>query len=278
MMLGIVLIGIAQLFAELSTSLGKYEYERKRESLYAFGFLNAFWATIFLLALALYRDAFVFSFESLPTFALRAVFEVALLFANLHAVLAADRSTFAFLRTLTIPLLLAVDIALGYTITLPQMAGIALMVGAFVLLTLNHGLSRRGKFLTLLSALIPVITISLYKYNITHYNSVEAEQALQHIILLVVLLGVAWVRTGENLMTQIFRRDHLTQSLAAGAASVFLSYAYLFAPASIIMAGKRAFEIIGAILSGHAMFKEKHVVLKFTSCAIIMAGIGLMVV
>lgn len=276
-MFGVVLIGVSQFFAELSTALGKREYERNRESLYAFGFISVFWATVFLLILAVYRDSFIFSFESLPTFALRAVFEVALLFVNLHAVLAADRSTFAFLRTLTIPLLLGVDIALGYAITLPQIAGIAVLIAGFVLLTLNHGLSRRGKLLTLFSALIPVATVSLYKYNITHYNSVEAEQALQHIVLLVVLLGVAWMRSGENLMLQIFRREHLLQSLSAGAAYALMSYAYLFAPASIVMAAKRALEIIGAIIFGRALFDEKHVVLKIVACAIIIGGVVLMV-
>jgi hypothetical protein len=246
--------------------------------LYAFGFLSAFWATVFLFGLAWYRDAFVFSLESLPTFALRTILEITLMFVSLNAVLAADRSTFAFLRTLTIPLLLGADLALGYAITLPQIAGIAVMIAGFVLLTLNHGLSRTGKILTLFSALIPVATVSLYKYNITYYNSVEAEQALVHVVLLLTLLGVAWVRTGENLFVQIFRREHLLQSLSAGAAYVFMSYAYLFAPASVIMAGKRAFEILGAILFGRSMFKEKHIALKFIACAIIIAGIALMLI
>lgn len=277
-MLGIVLIGISQLFAEFSTALGKYEYEKKRESLYAFGFLNAFWATVFLFLIAWYRDSFVFSLESLPTFALRAVLEVTLLFVSLNAILVADRSTFAFLRTLTIPLLLGVDIALGYVITLPQMLGIALMIAAFVVLSMNHGLSRRGKMLTVLSALLPVATLSLYKYNITYFNSVEAEQALQHVVLLLALLVIAKVRTGENLVVHLWNREYLAQALSAGAASVFMSYAYLFAPASIVTAGKRAFEVIGAILFGRAYFKEKHLVVKLVAFVLISTGVILLVI
>lgn len=277
-MFGIVLIGIAQLFAEFSTALGKYEYERKRESLYAFGFLNAFWATIFLFAIALYRDSFVFSLESLPTFTLRAALEVVLMFVSLNAILIADRSTFAFLRTLTIPLLLGVDIALGYVITLPQMIGIALMIAAFLVLSMNHGLSRRGKALAILSALLPVATLSLYKYNITNFNSVEAEQALQHVVLLIALLIVARIRTGENLVTHLFKREYLAQALSAGAASVFMSYAYLFAPASIVTAGKRAFEVVGAILFGRTFFKEKHLIVKLLAFVLISGGVVLLVI
>jgi hypothetical protein len=276
-MFGIVLIGISQLCAEFSTDVGKYEYERKRESFYAFAFLNAFWVTVFLLVLALWRDAFVFSWESLPTFSLRAVLEIILMFVSLNAVIEADRSTFAFLRTLTIPLLLGVDIALGYAITLPQIVGVALMLGAIVLLSMNHGLSRRGKLITLFSALLPVATLSLYKFNITHFNSVEAEQVLQHVIALAAVLVIARVHTGENLLPLLFRREHLTQALSAGLASVFMSYAYLFAPASVVTAGKRAFEVIGAVLLGRRYFKEKHLALKLGAFVLVSAGVAMLV-
>lgn len=277
-MLGIVLMGISQLFAEISTAIGKYEYEKKRESFYAFGFLNAFWATVFLLIIAFSRDAFVFSWESLPTFTLRAVLEIILMFVSLHAIIEADRSTFAFLRTLTIPVLLGVDLVLGYAISMTQMAGIALMLGAFIILSINRGLSRRGKLLTLFSALIPVATISLYKYNITHFNSVEAEQALQHVVMLFAILVAARFHTGENLLPLIFQRQHLAQSLSAGAGSVFLSYAYLFGPASVIMAAKRAFEVMGAILSGRTYFKEKRLTVKLVAFALVSAGVAMLVI
>jgi drug/metabolite transporter (DMT)-like permease len=278
-MFGIVLVGIAQCFAEISTSLGKYEVARKRESLYAMGFLNAFWATIFLIVIGLFRGTLTdFSLASIPTAAVRLALEYVLMLITLNAVLSADRSTFAFLRTLTIPLLLGADIFLGYMISTPQLIGISLMVIAIVLLTLNHGLSRRGKLLTLLSALIPVATISLYKYNITNFNSVEAEQTVQHIFLLVALLITARIRTGENLLPLVVQRRYLSQTLSAGVAYVCLSYAYLFAPASIITAGKRAFEILTAILFGHTMFKEKHILLKLAAFVLMVVGVGLIVV
>ncbi|HWO07329.1 MAG TPA: hypothetical protein VNM40_01970 [Candidatus Paceibacterota bacterium] len=274
-MFGVVLIGVAQLFAEVSTSLGKYEIERKHESVYRMGFLHAFWATFFLIGIAIYTGNWIFSLASLPTFTARVILEIVLAIVNVHAVVSADRSTFAFLRTLTIPLLLAVDVALGYSISLAQMAGISAMVVGFTLLTLNHGLSRTGKILSLFSALIPVGTLTLYKYNITHFNSVEAEQAILHVVLVAALVIVAWVRTGENLFTHLFRPSYVLQSVAAGIATVLLSYAYLYAPASIITAGKRGFEILGAIAFGRAVFKEKHVLIKFVSCAIIVGGIVL---
>lgn len=276
-MYGIVLTAISQFFAEIATSMGKYETEHKRESLYAMGFLNGFWVTLFLVGLGFLNGGFVFAMESLPTVALRCALEVLLLFITLHAVIDADRSTFAFLRITTIPLLLGVDMLLGYAISLQQIFGIIAIVVAFILLLLNHGLSRKGKMLTLASAVIAVATISLYKYNITHFNSVEAEQIVMHVVLLVVLTFVAKYRTGENLFDYLKKPTFLSQSVISGFSGVFLSYAYVFAPASIITAAKRAFEIIGSMAAGRAVFHEKHLLVKIVALVLMSIGVGMVV-
>ena len=139
-MIGILLIAAGEFFGEIGASIGKYEMAHKKESIYAVGFLDAIWTTLFLMIIAFLRNAdFVFSFQSLPTFITRAVLEVVLVFVSIHAVLKADRSTFSFLRTLTIPLLLVVDIALGYNISLLQIIGTSIAVIAVLILFLNPG-------------------------------------------------------------------------------------------------------------------------------------------
>ena len=272
-MLGIALVALAECFAEASISIGRYEVKNRKETLYAMGFLSAVWATVFLLAYAFIWGEFRFSLESLPTFGLRLVLEVILLFVTLHALIAADRSTFAFLRIISIPLLLVADIMLGYAVSSMQIMGISLIVIALGILFLNHGLSRNGKLLTILSALLAVGTITLYKYDITHYNSVEAEQALTHLVLLIVLVVVAKLHTGENVARHLLRPPFLAQSLFAGVATVFFSFAFLFAPASVIMAAKRSFETLAAIGSGHRYFREKHVAVKLIAFALVAGGI-----
>lgn len=258
--------------------MGKYEVAHKRESIYTMGFLHTFWSTVFLAAYGFFFGEWVFAMASLPTFLLRCALEIALVFVSLHAIITADRSTFAFLRTTTIPLLLGADIFLGYTLTIPQLAGISLMVLAFVFLSLNHGLSRKGKMLSLFSALIPVGTLTLYKYNISNFNSVEAEQALLHGVTLVAFIVGARMYTKENLFASLLHPRYFLQSVIAGIGSVFLSFAYVFAPASVITAAKRAFEILGAIVSGQTYFKEKHVIIKLISCTMIVGGVVLMAV
>ncbi len=276
-MIGILLIAISELFAEASTSIGKYEAAKKKESLYAMGFLSSIWATVFLVAYGVYQGEFYFAMASLPTFALRAGLEIILVFVSLNAILTADRSTFTFLRTLTIPLLLVADFMLGYTLTVMQVLGVSLMAVAIILLYFNHGMSRRGKMLSVLSATLAVGTVTLYKYNITYYNSVAAEQAYLHAIVLVVLIIAAWVRVRENVFRSLVKPILLAQSLLAGIATVFMSFAFLFAPASVIMAAKRAFEVLAAILFGQTYFKEKHVLLKLTAFTLVATGVTLLV-
>ncbi len=272
-MIGILLVATAEIFAEIGTSLGKYEVSKRKESLYAMGFLNTVWATLFLLIWGLSGGELIFSYASLPFFLTRAVIEVVLLFITLNAILTADRATFSFLRILTIPLLLAVDIALGYSFTLGQIAGICLVVVALIFLFLNHGLSRKGKILSLLSAVLAVATITLYKYDITHYNSVPAEQILMHLIILVAIVVAAKIRAKENVFRYLTHSTFIIQSVSSGIAGALMSFAYLFAPASIIIAAKRSFEVLAAIVSGHKYFHEKHLFIKLTAFILVVAGV-----
>jgi hypothetical protein len=198
-MIGIALIAIGEVFSQIGVSIGKYEFLKKKESLYAIGFLHSFWTAILLILFTVFgKGEFIFSFQSLPTFIIRAVLEVILVFVALKAVVEADRSTFSFLRVLTLPLLLIADISLGYNISLSQIIGVSLIIIALLFLFINHGLSKKGKMLSLMSALLAVLTISIYKYNITNFNSVEAEQILTHIIILVTIVVTAKLSTGEN--------------------------------------------------------------------------------
>jgi hypothetical protein len=278
-MIGILLMTVAEIFAEIGTSIGKYEVSHKKESLYAMGFLNAIWATIFLVLIALSSGGeFVFSLASLPTFIARAVLEVILVFVALKAVITADRSTFSFLRIITLPLLLLVDIGLGYDISLLQMVGISLVVISLIFLIMNHGLSKEGKLLSLLSAVLAVGTVSLYKHNVTHYNSVEAEQIIMHLIILLALIISARVLSKENVFASLTHRTLFLQSLASGVATVLASFAFLFAPASILMTAKRSFEVSFSMLTGRSYFKEKHMALKVGAFSLITLGIVLMVV
>ncbi len=275
-MTALALVLLGSIFLEFSTSLGKYEVKHKKESLYAFGFLSGVWSLVFLLVTGLFfRNEFVFSLASLPTFGLRTILEIGLMYLTLHAIHIADRSTYSFLRILTIPLLLLSDLILGYSISTWQVIGIATVVTTVVFLSLHHGLSKKGKLFCITSAALAVATISLYKYNITHFNSVEAEQSLIILINLVFLAVTARVQGHENIFANFTRPLYLLQSIAMGAAGTLISFAYLFAPASIIMTVERSCSVLASIISGRVYFHEKHLYLKLLAGAAIVIGIAL---
>lgn len=277
-MLGILLVSLGTFFEEISDSIGKKEVRDKKETVYTMAFLFLLWGFFWFGGILLYKQTFGFSLESVPTFSLRLVLEIIQMHTAVLAVVLADRSTFGFIRTGTLPLLLAVDLFLGYPVAMPQIAGIALIICSLLVLSLNHGIKKRGFGYVAYSTVGAVATISLYKYNITYYNSVEAEQFLMHLFLLSYFYVVA-LRVGrENPLRLLQQRVFFTQSFAAGIGSVVMSFAYLFASASVITSAKRSLSVFWSILSGNIYFHEKHAVVKLVSFVLLVAGVALLVV
>jgi drug/metabolite transporter (DMT)-like permease len=195
---------------------------------------------------------------------------------TLKAVIAADRSTFSFLRIITLPLLALVDVLLGYPLAIPHIVGIGLIVVSLIFLFINHGIRKKGVWYTLLSAVNAVATISLFKYDITYFNSPEAEQGITTLILLAYMLFMAHYYTRERPFRMLRQPVFLLQSLAMGVGSILSTFAYLFAPASVITALLRSSSVLYAILFGRKVFHEKGIVIKLTSAALLIAGIVLL--
>lgn len=277
-MTGFLLVLAAAFFAEIGDSIGKREVNNKRESIYTFGFLIMLWGTVFLFALGFLRDSFVFSAASLPTLSARIILEIVQAYISVLAIAAADRSTFGFLRILTLPLLLGIDVFLGYTISSYDVWGIGIIITALAILFINHGIRRAGAGLVLISAVNAAITLSLFKYNITHYNSVELEQGIVHAVLLVYFFIMAIVAAKENPLLFLKRPVFLGQSIAAGLGVVLYSFAYLFAPASIITTIKRAATILWAMIFGNVYFKEKKFLVKTATLILIVTGLVFLVI
>lgn len=240
------------------------------------GFLNLLWGAVFLLLIIIYRQKFIFSLASLPTFTVRAILEILQAHVTLKAICKAERSAFSFIRTLTIPLLLVVDIILGYSIGIFQIAGLGIMVLTILYFYANGGLNKKGAFLTLFTAVNAVATISLYKYNITHFNSVEAEQFLIQIILIIYFIIAGFLIVKQNPFKFLKKTLPLSQSISQGIRSVVGSFAYSFAPASIIMAVERSSSIVWAVLSGNVYFHEKHLAAKLGILFLLVGGIILL--
>ena len=276
-MLGVLLASVGSAFSELSDSIGKKQTAERACSHYTLGFLGVLGGALFLLVIGLVRNNFIFSLASLPTFLPRLMLEVLQAHITVRAIVRADRSDFGPIRTLTIPLLFAADLALGYTIGTHQILGMGIIFGTIFALLSYEQFKTKGLFLLIFTAVNAAITISLYKYDITHFNSVESEQSIVSIVLVLYFFILAVVRAHENPVQLLFKRTFFVQAVSGGLGSVFGSYAYSFAPTSIITAAMRAFAVLFSILSGKMYFKERGFVVKLLLFCAIAGGLVLLV-
>src|SRR3989344_9411823 len=198
-MFGILLAALSSASSELSDSISKKEVSDGAASYYTLGFLTILLGTVVLIFIGIWRQDFIFSLASLPTFVPRVFLEVIQAHVSILAVVKADRSDYGPIRTLTIPLLLAVDIWLGYSVTTMQMLGMTIIFITIFLLMSYERFQAKGLFLMLFTAINAVATLSLYKYDITHFNSVETEQALVQLVLLIYFFLLFFLVARENL-------------------------------------------------------------------------------
>jgi len=275
-MFGILLALASTAFEETANSIGKKQVQDHVASYYTFGFLTLLFGTAFLLVEGFVRGQLIFSLASLPTFLPRLALEILQAYVTVRAITYSDRGDFGFFRTLTIPILLGLDILLGYSIGTLQIFGMALIFVPIGILVYSERHVVKGAGYLLIGAVNAALTISLYKYDITHFNSVEAEQSLVGLVLLAYFFLMARARYGENPLTFLRKKAFAGQTIASGLSSVAASFAYAFAPASIILAAMRSSAILLSILTGRFYFKEKRFLMKSALCALIILGLVLL--
>jgi hypothetical protein len=274
---GIFLIIIATLFEEVSTSSAKESITRHAESIASRAFLVGMWGFLFLGMSLLGGVEWKFNTASLPFFLSRVAVEIVLTNITIRAITIADRSTFGFFRTLTIPIILGIDVMLGTVLSISQIWGVLAIVGSLLILSYRHSLSSKGMGLALLSAIGSSITLSLYKFNITHFNSVPAEQMLSGMIILPYFLWHALAIDKENPFKLLRSKKILSESAASGVGGILASFAYLFAPASVIVAVQRSSAVCWSIVAGALHFHERHIVEKLSVVGLTILGIVLLI-
>ncbi len=277
-MFGIILAAVASGLAELSESIGKYEVRKRAESYYTLGVLSLLSSVIFFAAISIYKQSFVFSLASLPTFLPRLCLEIFQAHISIKALVKSDRGDFGLIRSVTVPLLLFVDLALGYVIFPLQIMGMALIFAAIIILLYFEHFHTKARWLLFASAINAVATISLYKYNITHFNAVETEQGIVTVVLLLYFILLAVFVAKENPFSFLARPVFVLQSASMGLASISGAYALLFAPASVITAALRAFSVLFSVISGRFYFHERQFALKATLFVLVAIGIALLTV
>lgn len=259
-MLGVFLMISGTLFAEVSQTIGKKVLSQRLTDVISLSFVNHLgFISIFALQVLFVPSSFVFSLASLPTVILRILLEILQAWLIMEALEKASRSTFGFLRVLTIPLLLFADIfILNTQITLQQYFGIAIIILTSLWIFRHNGKDRKGMWFVLGGALNAVITLSLYKYHLQHFNSVAAEQLIVASGMMVGLFLIEYFRYKKNPFTSMRKPIVLKEMFFMGAAAVMISYAFSLLAISIVTAMNRALAILWSVIFGHKFFHEDH--------------------
>jgi hypothetical protein len=272
-MFAIAILFASTLLQETSDSLGKKAVKARRETIYNLAFLGIFWSLVFLVIIALLGAPLRVTTASLPTLVPRIILEATLAYVGAEAIVRADRSTMGFLRLLTIPLLLIVDILLGYHLTTVQFVGIAIMFCGLFLAFHHNPRGKKGAGLVILGALISVATASLYKWDVTHYNSIAGEQIVLYSYLLTFFYVQSMRHSRVSPLQLLVRPRSGPQALSSGLSSAIESFAIGFAPASVVISLKRSFALMWSIFFGHTYFHERGLQRKAYSGVILVTGL-----
>lgn len=276
-MFGIIFISASTFFEEIASSFGKRTVAKKEQGIYTMGFVQMCFTTILLLCgIILWPESFTFSLASLPTFIPRVILEIIQATATVLAITRADRSTFGMIRVITIPLLLGIDTVLGYEIPPLQIAGMGVMIAALLIVFSYKGIKKTGMGYALFTAVNGAVSISLYKYDISHFNSVAGEQIIVFCALLLYFFFMARYVGKERPIAMLFRLPLFSQSCAQAVSGILDSFAYTFAAASVIVAAKRSSAVLWSIVSGRTYFKEKNLLMKLVLFIILAIGIALL--
>ncbi len=272
-MFGFILAISGSLFNELSDTIGKKKIEDKKVGVYTIGFLTVIFGFVFYAVSAYFRNSFVFSLDSLPTFVVRMIAETILNYVVINALAKADRSTFGFVRSLTIPLLLITDLFMGYSISNTKLLGIFIIFVSIFFIFFSKDINKKGIGLLVTGSILAVITLSIYKYDIKHFNSVEGEQMMASLINIIFFFLMAKFKDKENPFIFLKKPIFLAQAIFSGFSSVLGGFAYLFGSPSVIVTTLRGSAILFSTLSGDFYFKEKKLSTKLALSFSIVIGL-----
>jgi hypothetical protein len=275
-----ILVFIGHFFEELSATASKHAFSVRIFSYTLYGFLSHVLSAFFFGTYVWVNgNTFHYNLDALPLFAIRLVTEIIQCEIIYRALVQSERTTFGFARVLTIPILLLFDLAMGYTLSAPQMLGIAgISLASLAYFGIDHK-KGDGVHLAVISALLSAVNIAVYKYDITHYNQAMVVQFyMATSVAFFYAIRVAFSVYDRALLVKLREHPLLGLTLLGqSAATLLISLAYTMAPASLILAISRASAVVWSLISGVFLFHEHKVIRKAFVCAVLAAGVMFMV-
>jgi len=212
--------------------------------------------------------------ESIPLLWIRLILEILQSYFTIIAIKHCDRSTFSFIRILTIPLLVIVDIILWYQFTTYSLIWIWIILFSFLVFNIKlKTINFTWWYFVLFTSVNAVFTLSLFKYSISYYwNSLEIDQFIMLLWIFIFFIIYNYKKHKSCALKLIVEEKiFLLQWLTIWILSLLIGYSYLYLNASEARAITRAWEMFWATIAWTLFFKEKNIIKKlfFALCIII---------
>ena len=127
----------------------------------------------------------------------------------------------------------------------------------------------------MLSAVNASVTITLFKYNITHFNSVATEQLIMLLMLAIAYFILAKVFK-ERILHVFCKPLLVTEAVSLGGSGLLTSFAYACIPASMAITISRSLSVFWSVVFGKAYLEEIHLIPKLIGCVVVVPGIFLL--
>lgn len=271
-------------FEEINNSITKHKSQKHHFLM--LWVITSFFGMVIFICFWIYKYYFTeisinFNPKSIPLLLIRLLFEILQSYFTMLAIQKADRTTFSTIRILTIPLLIISDIILWYHFTIYSLIWMWIILLSFILFNLkSKTINFKWWELVLFTAVNAVITISIYKYSITHFwNSVEVDQFFIFLWLLSFFIIYNYKKNKSCALKLILKeKQFILQWLAIWFASLILSYSYLYLNSSEATMIKRAWEMFWSISTWYLFFNETSPLRKILLAIMIVIWLAIMII
>lgn len=165
--------------------------------------------------------------------------------------------------------LLTVDLILWYNISSWEIAWILLITFTLIIVSSNRTISLNGVGYVLLSVIFSVVNISIVKYWIENYNSLESQMLIIQVLVSIIMFFVVLFQKGLNWIAVCFNPKYFVVGVFNSLNVLFNNIALLFGPASVVTALRKVWEVIWWVVFWKVIFDEKKFLRKIWTALIL---------
>ncbi len=261
--MSIILIWLGTLFWEISGSLMKIHNKQLNPLQRAF-LISLFIVFSSLILIYLFWFKLTFNVTNFLLILYLIAGSIVYYYFILKAVWIADRSTLNIFILLKIPLVLIIDLIIGYQLSNIQIIWILTIFTliAFINYKENKIYNLNGLKYIIFAIIIWSINISIFKILVENGNNIPS-LVIAYSLFSCIFFGIRlfikwWISNFKFLTNKTFLLIWFVSSLN----TLLIAFSYLFLPPSIITTYKNTFSLLRSHISAKVIFNEKYVFKK----------------